>query len=226
MKIDIITALPDFYKSLNLSLIGKAQENNLVNINIINLYDFGIGIHKSIDDSPYGGGSGMVLMPEVAKNAIDSVLEESSILIIPTARGYIYDQTEAKKIASAKHLVFLNSRFEGYDERIVDYYIDKGVAVLQYSIGDYILFGSDVATQVILETSIRLLPGVLGNSDSLVIESFCDGLLEHNSYTRPKIWKNLKVPEVLLGGNHKKIDDFRLVDSQSRTKKYRPDLFE
>ncbi|MDR3152657.1 MAG: tRNA (guanosine(37)-N1)-methyltransferase TrmD [Bifidobacteriaceae bacterium] len=224
MKIDIITSLPDFYKSFDLSLIGKARKRSLVDINIVNIYDFGVGVHKSIDDSPYGGGSGMVLMPEVAKNAIDNVLSESSILIIPTARGYVYNQTEAKKIALAKHLVFLNSRFEGYDERIVEHYINKGVEVLQYSIGDYILFGSDVATQVILETSIRLLPGVLGNSDSLTIESFCDGLLEHNSYTRPKVWKNLKVPGVLLDGNHKKIDDFRLIDSQNRTKKYRPDL--
>ncbi|MDR3128230.1 MAG: tRNA (guanosine(37)-N1)-methyltransferase TrmD [Bifidobacteriaceae bacterium] len=224
MKIDIITYLPAYFKPLELSLIAKAFKNKIIDINVIDLHDFGIGIHKSVDDTPYGGGSGMILRPDVAQKAIDSVIKPDSVLIIPTARGYQYKQTDAKKLSKIKHLVFLNSRFEGYDERIVDYYAKANHEVLQYSIGDYILFGSEVATLVILESAVRLIPGVLGNSESLTEESLVENLLEYDSYTRPRVWQNLVVPEVLVNGNHKKIVQYRKDNSICRTKKFRPDL--
>ncbi|MDR2799387.1 MAG: tRNA (guanosine(37)-N1)-methyltransferase TrmD [Bifidobacteriaceae bacterium] len=232
MKIDILTSVPDYYSVLDLALIGGARKNKLIDINIINLHDFGVGVHKSIDDCPNGGGSGMIMLPEVAKKAVDSILQDESVLVIPTARGYLYTQENARELKDEKHLIFLNSRFEGYDERIVSYYKKKGVKVLEFSIGNFVLFGSDIATLTILESTIRLLPGVLGNSESLETESFGQNegihdnttLLEYDSFTRPASWEGIDVPEVLLNGNHKKIDEFRKANALQRTKKFRPDI--
>jgi len=223
LRIDIVSIFPDCFAPLSLSLIGKAQENDLVDIRVHDLRDATTDKHRTVDDTPYGGGAGMVMMPEPWGQTLDALLTPDSTLVVPTPAGELFSQATAETLANASHLVFACGRYEGIDQRVVEYYRDK-VRVLELSIGDYVLNGGEVATLVMLEAAIRLIPGVVGNPDSLVEESHQDGLVEYPSYTKPASWRGLDVPEVLLGGHHGDIAAWRQAQSEQRTKKNRPDL--
>ena len=223
LRIDIVSIFPDYFAPLSLSLIGKAQENDLVDIRVHDLRDATTDKHRTVDDTPYGGGAGMVMMPEPWGQTLDALITPDSTLVVPTPAGELFSQATAETLANASHLVFACGRYEGIDQRVVEYYRDK-VRVLELSIGDYVLNGGEVATLVMLEAAIRLIPGVVGNPDSLVEESHQDGLVEYPSYTKPASWRGLDVPEVLLGGHHGEIAAWRQAQSEQRTKKNRPDL--
>ena len=223
LRIDIVSIFPDYFAPLSLSLIGKAQENDLVDIRVHDLRDATTDKHRTVDDTPYGGGAGMVMMPEPWGQTLDALLTPDSTLVFPTPAGELVSQATAETLANASHLVFACGRYEGIDQRVVEYYRDK-VRVLELSIGDYVLNGGEVATLVMLEAAIRLIPGVVGNPDSLVEESHQDGLVEYPSYTKPASWRGLDAPEVLLGGHHGEIAAWRQAQSEQRTKKNRPDL--
>jgi len=233
MQIDLISIFPDYFKSLNLSLLGKAQESGILKINIHDLRNFTQDKHKTVDDAPYGGGPGMVMKADVWGLAIDSVLESSKtkpVLVVPTPSGKVFTQKIAQELSSQEHLIFINGRYEGIDSRVVDYYkTDNRVKeVREISIGDYVLAGGEVASIVMLEAISRLIPGVLGNDDSVKDDSFASGsmekLIEGPVFTRPETWRGLDVPEVLLSGDHEKIAQYRLVEAIKRTRLNRPDL--
>ena len=225
-KYDVLSIFPEYLAPLKLSLIGKAQENNLVDIEIHDLRQYAVGNHKSVDDTPYGGGAGMVMSPVVWGEAIDAVAAKHSSeihdLIILTPAGEKLTQKLAAELATSNHLIFACGRYEGIDNRINDFYkSEKNFRVREVSIGDYVLGGGEVATLVILEAVIRLLPGVLGNPDSLSEESHSlngSELLEYPNYTKPSEWRGLTVPEVLLSGNHGEIEKWRLMKAMERTK--------
>ncbi len=223
LRIDIVSIFPDYFAPLALSLIGKAQENNLVDITIHDLRDATTDKHRTVDDTPYGGGAGMVMMPEPWGQTLDALLTKESTLVVPTPAGELFSQRAAETLAHSGHLVFACGRYEGIDQRVVEYFRDKA-NVLELSIGDYVLNGGEVATLVMLEAAIRLIPGVVGNPDSLLEESHQDGLVEYPSYTKPASWRGLDVPEVLLGGHHGEIAAWRQAQSEQRTKNNRPDL--
>ena len=233
MQIDLISIFPDYFKSLNLSLLGKAQESKILNINIHDLRDFTQDKHKTVDDAPYGGGPGMVMKADVWGLAIDSILEKAQskvVLIMPTPSGKVFNQQMAQDLSSQDHLIFINGRYEGIDSRVVEYYkTDKRIKeVKEISIGDYVLAGGEVASIVMLEAISRLIPGVLGNEDSVKDDSFAHGsmekLIEGPVFTRPENWRGLEVPEVLLSGDHQKIALYRLEKARKRTRQNRPDL--
>jgi tRNA (guanine37-N1)-methyltransferase len=233
MQIDLISIFPDYFKSLNLSLLGKAQESGILKINIQDLRDFTTDKHKTVDDAPYGGGPGMVMKADVWGLAIDSILEKmktSAVLIVPTPSGKVFNQKIAQELSNEDHLIFINGRYEGIDSRVVDYYkTDKRIKeVREISIGDYVLAGGEVASNVMLEAISRLIPGVLGNEDSVRDDSFAQGsmekLIEGPVFTRPENWRGMEVPQVLLSGDHEKIAQFRLEEARKRTRQNRPDL--
>ncbi len=233
MQIDLISIFPDYFKSINLSLLGKAQESKILNINIHDLRDFTQDKHKTVDDAPYGGGPGMVMKADVWGLAIDSILEKASskaVLIVPTPSGKVFNQQTAQDLSSEDHLIFINGRYEGIDSRVVEYYkTDIRIKeVKEISIGDYVLAGGEVASIAMLEAISRLIPGVLGNEDSVKDDSFAHGsmekLIEGPVFTRPENWRGLEVPEVLLSGDHQKIAHYRLEEARKRTRQNRPDL--
>ncbi len=233
MRVDLITIFPDYFSPLNLSLFGKAQEAKLIEVKVHDLRTFTADKHKTVDDAPYGGGPGMVMSPVIWGEAIDSVLAQATIkpvLIVPTPSGQVFNQELAQKLSNQEHLVFINGRYEGIDSRVVQHYQDsnKFSEVLEISIGDYVLAGGEVASLVILEATSRLINGVLGNEDSVSDDSFAPGsmqnLLEGPIYTRPPVWRDLNVPEVLTSGDHGKISQWRKEKALERTKKFRPDL--
>jgi len=204
-----------------------------VEVEIHDLRSFTLDKHKTVDDSPYGGGPGMVMSPVVWGDAIDSVLRQTKskpVLVVPTPSGKVFNQEMAIKLASFDHLVFINGRYEGIDSRVVEHYQQSGEfsEVLEISIGDYVLAGGEVASLVILEATSRLINGVLGNEDSVTDDSFAPGdmqnLLEGPIYTRPASWQGLNVPEVLISGDHAKIAQWRKDEAIKRTRKFRPDL--
>lgn len=231
-RFDVITIFPDYLAPLNLSLIGKAQAAGLILVGIHDLRDQTSGVHGSVDDTPYGGGAGMVMSPEPWGSAIDSVAElapnEVHELIVLTPAGEKLTQELANELTKSKHLIFACGRYEGIDVRVSGFYsTQKNFKVREVSIGDYVLGGGEVATLVIMEAIIRLLPGVIGNPASLDEESHtltCDGgaLVEYPNYTKPKEWRGLSVPDVLLSGNHGAIAKWRLEQALIRTKN-RPD---
>jgi len=225
ISFDLISIFPDYFAPLKLSLIGKAEENGLVEIKIHDLRDQASGVHKSVDDTPYGGGAGMVMSPEPWGKAIDQVLESSNAteheLIVLTPAGEKLTQKLAAELATKEHLIFACGRYEGIDHRVTDYYKTvPGVRVRELSIGDYVLGGGEVATLVTMEAVIRLIPGVLGNPDSLVEESHSlpEEVVEYPNYTKPATWRGLDVPEVLLSGNHALIKKWRMEQAQIRTR--------
>jgi len=233
MQIDLISIFPDYFKSLNLSLLGKAQESKILKINVHDLRDFTQDKHKTVDDAPYGGGPGMVMKADVWGLAIDSILEKAQskvVLIMPTPSGKVFNQQMAQDLSSEDHLIFINGRYEGIDSRVVEYYkTDERIKeVKEISIGDYVLAGGEVASIVMLEAIARLIPGVLGNEDSIKDDSFASGsmekLIEGPVFTRPERWRGLEVPSVLLSGDHEKIAQFRLEEALKRTRQNRPDL--
>jgi tRNA (guanine37-N1)-methyltransferase len=225
MRIDAITIFPDYFKALDLSLLGKAREKELIELNVHDLRDFTHDKHKTVDDSPYGGGAGMLMKPEPWGEALDEVLAEdgSSIVIFTSPAGEQFKQATAYELATAKHLVFACGRYEGIDQRVVDYAQTKSQVRL-ISLGDYVLNGGEVAALAMIEAVARLIPGVIGNAESLAEESHTDGLLEYPSYTKPASWRGFDVPEVLTSGNHAAIAAWRKEQQIERTKRVRPDL--
>ena len=227
MRIDAITIFPQYFDALELSLLGKARENNLLDIHVHDLRDFTHDKHKTVDDSPYGGGAGMLMKPEPWGEALDEVLGEGgeTIVIFTSPAGELFNQATAYELANAKHLVFACGRYEGIDQRVVDYAQTKA-KVRSVSLGDYVLNGGEVAAIAMIEAIARLIPGVIGNAESLVEESHSEGLLEYPSYTKPASWRGYDVPEVLLSGNHALIAKWRREQQIERTNKVRPDLLE
>ena len=221
MKITAISIFPEYFSPLELSLIGKARSQSLIDFKSINLRDFTTDNHHSVDDTPYGGGAGMVMMAEPWGLAIDSILEKDSEidLIILTPAGAKFNQKKAEKLSGAKHLVFACGRYEGIDTRVGDYYRRvNGVKVHEISIGDYVVNGGEVAALVIIEAVTRLIPGVIGNPASLDEESHNEvGALEYPTFTKPAIWRDLNVPEVLLSGNHGQIQKWRQEEAKRRS---------
>ena len=223
MKIDIVSIFPEIFDALDVSLMGKATASQLLDLSITNLRDHATGVHKSVDDTPYGGGAGMVMSPEVWGNALDPLVTPGSVLIVPTPAGALFNQETATQLAQAEHLVFACGRYEGIDQRVVEHY-SEDTTVMELSVGDYVLNGGEVAVLVMLEAIVRLMPGFMGNPESLSEESHESGLLEYPSFTKPRHWRGLDVPEVLLSGNHEAIRQWRHEQSLARTKAMRPDL--
>ena len=210
MKFDFISIFPEFFAPLKLSLIGKAIDNSLIDIEVHDLRDQATNIHRQVDDTPYGGGAGMVMMPEVWGKAIDPIINSNSELIILTPAGKRFDQRMAEELSSSEQLIFACGRYEGIDDRVRQYYLNQGFKVREVSIGDYVLNGGEVAAIVIAEAVSRLIPGVLGNPESIVEESHAeDGYIEYPAFTKPSEWRGIKVPEVLLSGNHAAIEKWR-----------------
>lgn len=223
MNIDVITVFGQYLEPLRESLVGKAIERGQITVGVHNLRDWTHDVHHSVDDAPYGGGPGMVMKPTVWGDALDAVLRDDSVLIVPTPAGRLFDQQLAAELAEAPHLVFACGRYEGIDQRVADD-AARRVRVLELSIGDYVLAGGEVAVLVMVEAIARLIPGVLGNKDSARLDSHSDGLLEGPSYTRPEQWRGLAVPDVLRSGNHAAIERWRRDEALRRTAQRRPDL--
>ena len=223
MKIDIVSIFPTFFDALDISLMGKASEKNLVDIAVHDLRDSTTDVHRSVDDTPYGGGAGMVMSPEPWGVALDPLLSQGSVLIVPSPAGRVFTQAGAAELATRAHLVFACGRYEGIDQRVVEHYSAQHT-VMELSIGDYVLNGGEVAVIAMVEAIVRLIPGVIGNPESLVEESHEGGLVEYPSYTKPRSWRGLDVPEVLVGGNHELIRQWRQDQALERTKRMRPDL--
>ena len=268
MRLDVVTIFPEYLEPLRHALLGKAIERNILSVGVHNLRDWAPGVHQAVDDSPYGGGPGMVMKPQVWGPALDDIAaagmdglggqsldsavphldnvrhdqklglaEESSyagavgavdesdkpLLIVPTPAGEPFTQQMAQEFSHENHIVFACGRYEGIDQRVVDDAASR-YRVREVSIGDYVLIGGEVAVLVIAEAVVRLIPGVLGNRKSHEEDSFSDGLLEGPSYTKPRVWRGLEVPAVLLSGNHALVDRWRRDQALKRTAERRPDL--
>ena len=221
-QVKIFTLYPDFFPGiLSKGIYGRAIERSLWNLDVINIRDYAKDKHKTVDDTPYGGGEGMVLKPDVVAKALDQNLKKNEKIIYLTPKGKTFDQNKAKKFLNEKKINILCGHFEGIDQRVIE---SRGIE--EISIGDYILSGGETAAYVILDSILRLVPGVLGNENSYKDESFENGLLEYPQYTKPQIWEKTPVPEVLLSGDHSKIKDWRLSQSEAITRHRRPDLWQ
>ncbi|WP_067505240.1 tRNA (guanosine(37)-N1)-methyltransferase TrmD [Actinoplanes sp. TFC3] len=225
MRVDIISIFPDYFAPLDLSLIGKARGAGTLDLTVHDLRTWTADVHRTVDDTPYGGGPGMVMRPEPWSAALTSVATPASLLVVPSPVGKPFTQADAAALAAQEHLVFACGRYEGIDQRVIDDAAAR-MPVQEISLGDYVLFGGEVAVIVIMEAVTRLLPGVLGNAESLTEESHGDGLLEAPVYTKPATWQGHEVPEVLRSGDHAKIARWRRERSLIRTASRRPDLFE
>lgn len=220
MIIDVLTLFPDFfYDMLNWSIIGRAVENNIVEINSINIRDFSKNKHKKVDDYPFGGGPGMVMNPEPIYDAISSVKSIDSKVIYLSPQGKKLNQKILNDLSKESHLILLCGHYEGIDNRVIENYVDEEI-----SIGDYVLTGGEIPAMVLIDGITRLLPGVLSTDESFLDESHYNGILEHPQYTRPRVFNDLNVPEVLLSGNHQKINDWKTYESLKSTLIKRPDL--
>ncbi|WP_440709757.1 tRNA (guanosine(37)-N1)-methyltransferase TrmD [Herbiconiux sp. YIM B11900] len=250
MRIDVVTIFPEFFDVLDISLLGKARQTGLLEVTAHNLREFTHDRHRTVDDTPYGGGAGMVMKPEPWGEALDAILgpdadadadadpdadaggseiapaapaASAPVVIFPSPAGTVFTQAMARELAQREHLVFGCGRYEGIDQRVFDHAATRAEVRL-VSIGDYVLNGGEVAVMAMVEAIGRLIPGVVGNPESLVEESHEDGLLEYPSYTKPAAWRGLEVPPVLLSGNHKAIADWRRAQQIERTTRVRPDL--
>lgn len=225
MRIDVLTLFPNMFSGVfNESILKRAQEIGSVQYNVVNFREYANNKHNTVDDYPYGGGAGMVLKPEPIFNAVESIKEDTKstprvILLCP--QGERYTQKKAEELAKEEHLLFICGHYEGYDERIREHLVTDEI-----SIGDFVLTGGELGAMVVIDSVVRLLPGVLGNEESPVQDSFSTGLLEHPHYTRPAEFRGMKVPDVLLSGNHKLIDEWRRKQSLKRTYERRPDLLQ
>ncbi|ACZ30201.1 tRNA (guanine-N1)-methyltransferase [Xylanimonas cellulosilytica DSM 15894] len=225
MRVDVVTVFPDYLAALDLSLIGKARQAGLLDLRVHDLRDWTTDRHRTVDDTPFGGGAGMVMRPDVWGTALDDVLGDDGHLVVPTPSGEVFTQRHAEALATEEHLVFACGRYEGIDARVAEHYRASGRRVSELSIGDYVLNGGEVATLVMVEAVGRLLPGVVGNPESLVEESHgAAGLLEYPVYTKPPVWAEHEIPEVLLSGHHAKIARWRRDRALERTATRRPDL--
>lgn len=228
MRIDAISIFPDFFQALDLSLLGKARDKSLLEFHAHDLRDYTHDKHRTVDDTPYGGGAGMLMKPEPWGEAFDELLgaegfHEDTVIIFTSPAGEVFKQATAHELAEVKRIIFACGRYEGIDQRVVEYAKTRANVRL-VSIGDYVLNGGEVAVIVMVEAIARLIPGVIGNAESLIEESHSDGLLEYPSYTKPAAWRGLEVPEVLTSGNHAAIAKWRKDQQIERTKAVRPDL--
>src|SRR3954463_689200 len=221
MRVDIVSIFPEYFGPLDLSLIGKARAAGILDVTLHDLRAWTSDVHRTVDDTPYGGGPGMVMRPEPWSQALDAV--GPGTLVIPSPVGKPFTQADAHELARLDHLIFACGRYEGIDQRVIDDAADR-MPVREVSLGDYVLFGGEVAVIVILEAVTRLLPGVLGNADSLTEESYAAGLLEAPVYTKPAEWRGRAVPEVLRSGDHGRIARWRRDQSLLRTASRRPDM--
>ena len=222
MKIDVLTLFPEMFDALNCSMLGRAQEKNLVSINLVNIRDFSLDNNKRCDDYSYGGGAGMIMTPQPLYDAINSVKTGKSYVIYMSPKGTLLSQQKVESLAKMdKDLVIVCGHYEGIDERIIDLCVDEEI-----SIGDYVLTGGELPAMVLIDAVARYVPEVLGNSETTNVESFCDGLLEYPQYTRPSTFEGKSVPQVLLDGDHGKVDKWRKDQSLEITRQRRPDLFE
>ncbi|MBD5788199.1 tRNA (guanosine(37)-N1)-methyltransferase TrmD [Cellulosimicrobium terreum] len=225
MRIDVVTIFPDYLAALDLSLVGKARTSGILDLRVHDLRDWTTDRHRTVDDTPFGGGAGMVMRPDVWGRAIDAVATPSAHLVVPTPSGASFTQRTAESLAGSEQLVVACGRYEGIDARVAEHYRATGMQVSELSIGDYVLNGGEVAALVMVEAVARLLPGVVGNPHSLVEESHgAAGLLEYPVYTKPPSWSEHEVPEVLLSGHHARIDRWRRDEALRRTAARRPDM--
>ncbi|WP_445488294.1 tRNA (guanosine(37)-N1)-methyltransferase TrmD [Niallia sp. 03133] len=225
MKVDVLTLFPEMFEgTFNNSILKKAKEAEKVHYNVVNFRSYSDNKHQSVDDYPYGGGAGMVLKPQPIFDAVELLKEQSNTsprVILMCPQGERYTQKKAEELAQEDHLIFICGHYEGYDERIREHLVTDEI-----SIGDYVLTGGELGAMVIIDSVVRLLPGVLGKEASHVNDSFSTGLLEHPHYTRPADFRGMKVPSTLLSGNHAHIEEWREIESLRRTIERRPDLLE
>lgn len=225
MHIDILSLFPEYFtQPLNTSILKKAQEKEIFTYQLVNFRDYTLNKHQKVDDYPYGGGAGMVLTPQPIFDAVEDITKDKATsprIILLCPQGKTYNQTIAEELANEKHLIFICGHYEGYDERI-----RQNLVTDELSIGDYILTGGELGALVIIDSVVRLLPNVLGNEQSALEDSFSTGLLEHPHYTRPANFRGMKVPEVLLSGNHEKIKQWRKKQALIRTWERRKDLLD
>ena len=218
MKFDILTLFPEMFENLKQSIIGRAIEKNIININLINIRDFSKDKHKKVDDTPYGGGAGMVMKPDVVYSAYNSIKDKNARVIYMSPQGKTLNQEKVEELSKEEHLVILCGHYEGIDQRVLDKIVDEEI-----SIGDYVLTGGELPAMVLIDSVIRYVEGVL-KEDSIKEESFSNGLLEYPQYTRPEVFEGEKVPEILLSGHHENISKWRKEKSLEITKKKRPEL--
>jgi tRNA (guanine37-N1)-methyltransferase len=224
MRIDVLTLFPEAFESLlNCSVLGRARESGLVTVNLVNIRDFATDKHKVTDDAPYGGGPGMVLKPEPIFLAVESLSDVNSLerIILLSPQGRRFNQETARNLASVKDIVLICGRYEGVDERV-----RTGLATDEISIGDYVLSGGEIPALVVVDAVCRLVPGVIGNEGPIATDSFCRPLLGVPQYTRPRSFRGMTVPDVLLSGDHRTIEKWRLKEALKRTVQRRPDLVE
>ena len=220
MKFDVLTLFPEMFAPVEQSIMGRAIENKLIDINLVNIRDFSENKHKKVDDTPYGGGAGMVMMPDVVYRAYQSVKTENAKVIYMSPQGKKLDQKKVEDLSKENHLIILCGHYEGIDQRVIDKIVDEEI-----SIGDYVLTGGELPAMVLIDSVSRYIEGVL-SKDSINEESFSNGLLEYPQYTRPEVFEGEKVPEILLSGHHENIEKWRKEKSIEITKKKRPDLLE
>lgn len=218
MKFDVLTLFPEMFEPLNSSIIGRAKEKNLIDINLINIRDFSKDKHKKVDDTPYGGGAGMVMMPDVVYDAYKSVEDKNAKVIYMSPQGNKLTQKKVEELAKKEHLIILCGHYEGIDQRVIDKIVDEEI-----SIGDYVLTGGEIPAMVLIDSVSRYSSGVI-SEESREEESFANGLLEYPQYTRPEVFEGVKVPEVLLSGHHANIEKWRKEKALEITKLKRPDL--
>lgn len=225
MKVDIITIFPEMFEgAFRSGMIRQAGKKGFLELNVLDLRDFTDDRHRTVDDRPFGGGEGMVLKPEPIIRALESLSARDCCrphVILTTPQGNRFDQSKAKELSLMANLVLICGRYEGIDQRIADFFVDEEI-----SIGDFVLSGGEPAALVIVDAVSRLIPGVLGEGESVLRESFMDGMLDHPQYTRPSEFRGMKVPEVLLSGDHKEIEAWRTKESMRKTRGRRPDLLE
>ncbi len=220
MKFDVLTLFPEMFEPISKSIIGRAVNNQLLEINLTNIRDFSNDKHKKVDDTPYGGGAGMLLMPNVVWDAWNSVKSKNAKTIFMTPQGQKLTQKKVEELSKEEHLIILCGHYEGIDQRVIDKIVDEEI-----SIGDYVLTGGELASQVVMDSIIRLLPGAI-TEGSLDEESHTNGLLEYPQYTKPYDFRGRLVPDVLISGHHKNIAEYRKQESIRITKKFRPDLLD
>ncbi|HJJ06041.1 MAG TPA: tRNA (guanosine(37)-N1)-methyltransferase TrmD [Clostridiaceae bacterium] len=220
MKFDVLTLFPEMFNALKQSIIGRAEENNLIHINIVNMRDFSKDKHKKVDDTPYGGGAGMVIKPDIVYDSYNSVKEEKAKVIYLSPQGNILNQRKVEALSKEEHLILLCGHYEGIDQRVLDEIVDEEI-----SIGDYVLTGGEIPAMVLIDSVSRYIDGVL-DKESIKEESFTNNLLEYPQYTRPESFLNKQVPDVLLSGHHENIRKWRRKESLVNTYKKRPELLE
>ena len=220
MKFDVLTLFPEMFEVMNQSILGRAQEKNIIDINVINIRDFSENKHKKVDDTPYGGGAGMVIMPDVVYRSYKTIKndEKNAKVIYMSPQGQTLNQAKVESLAKEKHLIILCGHYEGIDQRVLDKIVDEEI-----SIGDYVLTGGEIPAMALIDSVSRYVEGVL-TGESIKEESFSEGLLEYPQYTRPEIFEGVKVPEVLLSGHHENINKWRKEQAIHITKTKRPDL--